>query len=363
MSKKIRIMLIALIIFPSCVSVDEKKISQQNKSEIQFEKLRGKGSLPQWFFSPSPGKTIGSIGFSRRISIGEDPELHARRYALDGILEYNDIKPSPKNSHYMKLINGEIKEAIIEGKLFSVPDMFKTKDYFIARAVSGPYKQFFENTDKEVSPFDCRPFWLCSPGSGDTGGVIGVSYRAVSPQRQYELAVKNGLLLMKYAYGVDVAGTEEVRRLRSGTGVLRLRKNNMSFKILGNTEKIRIYVKGVRYVGETLYVWLVSPDLPGFEPDTEWIYGKIKKGAVGISGKTASGLLSGQIEKAVENAVLSMAKNKDVMIDVEDFTRKNTYFSIFDQYVKSTVKTKVFPSLRGFYLDREEKVHVWLVPN
>lgn len=363
MVEKISCILMILLLLSSCQTLDKKSSLKEPKVNLKFDEMRDSGCLPDWFFKPSPGSTIGSLGMSRTVSAGGNPDEYAREYALSGLLDYYEIECSSEDKSYKDLISGKVSEASIKGQKFSIPNILRCKDFIIARAVSGSADSGnpVEGVGN-ISPFDCKPRWICSPASGETGGVLGVSYRAVSPQRQYELAVSNGLLLMKYAYGVDVKGSEKIRRIRSGTGVVRLRRNNMSLRVLGNANRVRLYVKEVRYVGETLYLWLVSPDLPRFETDDSWIRGEISAGVVGSSRKTVSNLLSAQIENAVEKAIVNLAKSGAVSVDVEEFYKKSTYSSLFDQLVESSVNTKVFPSLRGFYLGRDDQVQVWLVP-
>jgi hypothetical protein len=360
MSKKICFVFI-LLFFTSCVASD-KRSADSLSYDYTFEQLRDSALLPQWFLNPSPGTDVGSIGMARTVSVGGNPEYYARKYALDGVLDYYGVSADSENENYKSLLEGKKNTADIGGRNFSIPNILKTRDYIIARAVSGASASD-SSLGQDFSPYDCRPGWICSPGSGGMGGVLGVSYRAMSPQRQYELAIENGLLLLKYSYGVDVSGSESIRRIRSGTGVLRIRQNALSVKMLDNRDSIKLYVKEIRYVGETIYLRLVSPDLPAFEEDNSWIYGNLKEGSVGESGKTASNLLSYQIYNAVDKAVMNMAKNKELGIEVTEILRKTSGSSLFDQLIKSSVNTRVFPSLRGFYLDRNDRVMVWLVPN
>lgn len=361
MSKKICFIFI-LLLFVSC-SVSQRKADKLNY-DLTFEQLRDSALLPGWFLNPSPGSCVGSIGMARTLSVGGNPEYHSRKYALDGLLDYFSVNIDSDNVKYKDILEGKINSAVFKGLTFSISDTLKTRDYIISRAVSGNIAdKKSKSTGNDFSPYECRPGWICSPGSNGTGGILGVSYRAMSPQRQYELAIENGLLLLKYSYGVDVYGTEEIRRIKSGTGLLRIRQNALTVKLLDNKDSIKLYVKSIRYVGETIYLWLVSPDLPSFKEDNSWIYGNLQTGAVGESGRTASNLLSSQIYNAVDKAVMNMAKNKELGIEVTEILRKTSGSSLFDQLIKSSVNTRVFPSLRGFYLDRNDRVMVWLVPN
>ncbi|PIE75367.1 MAG: hypothetical protein CSA18_00330 [Deltaproteobacteria bacterium] len=368
MPYKLAVVFLFLVNFIACTASEEKKvlIGDDFKTSMKFEQLRDRNLLPEWFFYPSSNNQIGSIGISRTISVGDcDSTCHARKYALKGLFDYFEINVDENNKNYVKLIKGEKKTFAIKGKVFSVPDILFSHDYVFARAVSEG-SGCSNKTDISVpfSPEECSPHWICSPASGGgCGGIIGVSYRAASPQRQYELAVKNGLLLLKYSYGVDIKGNESIRRLKTGTGIIRLRKNNFTMKLLGDKDKIRIHVKAIRYSGERMYLWLVSPDLPSFEINNAWINGNISAGAVGISGKTASNLLSSQIDRAVQNALFNMAKNKELGVEVNETFIKKSDASIFDQIIKNSVKTKIFPGLRGFSLDREDIVRVWMLPN
>jgi len=352
---------LAAVFLSSCMGNNMNMNKTGDSLNITLEQAVKTQVLPDWFFNPSPGRSIGSIGMSRNMSIGANPEDYARKYAVAGILNYYNIRVSDDNKAYKNLIKGDKITGNIGGVAINIPHILKTKDYIIAHAIHMEGISVKYNSDKFISPPKCSPSWICSPASGEYGGAIGVSYRAVSPQRQYEIAIKNGLLLLKYSYGIEVEGEEEFRRIKTGTGSIKIKRNNISASMVGDKESIKVYVKALRYDGETLYLWLVSPDLPVLEAgEKDWISGRTFIGAVGSCRKTS--LLSDQINKASYKAVIELAKNKKVDINVEELTRQTSYSSFFDQLITSGVNTRVFPVLKGFYLDKYEKVHVWLVP-
>lgn len=352
-SARFLLIIICLFVLSSC---GLKSGGGNNVNRLAtFEESIQNQDFPSWFFCPSSQNEIGSIGIARKVSSEKRALYFSRKYALEGLFSFFEKEIPLESNDYLKVLNGEKKYIKVGAFKFLISDSFETRDYIVSRAVCG-----FKSKEDEPSSIKCSNF-LGSFESKNISGFVGVSYRAASPQRQYELAIENGLLLLRYSYGIDVDGVEIFERLKTGTGVVRFRKNKISLKFLGDKEKIRVYVKKIKYMGDNLYVWLGSLDLPGLAPCNYWVNTDLSEGAVGVSGRTASGFLSHQIERAFKNGVLNLAKNDDVLIEGVDLIEKSKKMSFFNQWVKSSYKGRVFPRLKGFYLDEKNRVYVWVV--
>jgi hypothetical protein len=214
----------------------------------------------------------------------------------------------------------------------------------------------------------CRPAWICAPVQDGQVGVLGVSHRAATLPRQFELASRNALKLLEYTYGVRVKGQERFLEQSDAVGGIRLRSS--AFQVSGQkggSEDIRLYPKELRRQGGVLYVWLVSPDLPPYTvpQDIDWTRsapGGVEEGAVGMSRRTADSLLSSQIERAFEKGVFALAKNQGAHIETVEHLRRGSRGRYFLRGVSTQVDTEIQARMRGFYRHPDGRVFVWVVP-
>ena len=356
---------------------------QSNKQTSNYAGLgfppNARETFPCWFYQPSPQGLIGSIGISRDISVNHSPEYYAKKNALQGLCRYYNWRGSLENndmpSGIRKILKGKKDQITIQGNSVSIVDTHRSLGYIYAYAASG--KGAIRNgtmapcpDQNRVSPGKCIPKWLCSPSRKGLGGVVGISFRASSPQRQYDLAFKNALSLLEYTYGIKVQGKDVIEQIKSsGTGSIRIRQSTLGVdKTAGDRERnIRIYVKELRHAKDMLYLWLVSPELPSYESKegVTWLKNpgnQSFKGGVGSCGLTASGLLSDQIDMAAKRGMKSLVrKYGDSTVNSTQILKGGDCTSYYYNGVTTKYDSKLYPRLRGFYVDENKVAYVWVV--
>lgn len=326
---------------------------------------------PCWFNEPSPDGVIGSIGVARNLAARKGvPLLVGKRRAVAGLLPYINISLSEKELD--QLISKGGKEIVLSDQVVHLGDNFIREGQLYQYAYIGSPSSIVKSCSVKTPsiPEKCEPQWFCSPSREGVGGVVGVSFRASSPSRQLQIAVNNGIKLLEYTYGVEVEGRERYIRGRNQSnassdivGTMRLSIRNLDVR--KNKERlpdtIRIYIKEQRLVGENLFVWLVSPDLPDYPSpvNLEWIHSPGTHGAVGIAGKAV--LLSRQIDIAVQKGVAELAKLKGIDIQSIDYIRQSR---LGKQTVSDTsvrYDSRVEARVRAMHLDKAGKVFVLVV--
>ncbi|HKL77053.1 MAG TPA: hypothetical protein VJ985_01605 [Gammaproteobacteria bacterium] len=317
---------------------------------------------------------MGAIGVSRTISLQTPPPTLARLRALrslQGYLGGGELSPAIREA-----VDGLGKaggRVTVGGRPVYFAPTFEQEGYVYGWALLGesaPAAQWRRPCPQKaaVAPRECRPAWLCAPVQDGHVGVLGVSYRAATLPRQFELAAQNALKILEYTYGVQVEGQERFLKTTSGVGGIRLRSTDFELSDReGVGGDIRLYPKELRFHGDVLYVWLVSPDLPPYPvpEDLGWAKsaaGAAETGAVGVSRQTADSLLSSQLERAFEKGVFALAKNQGARIKSVEHVRQGTGGRYFLQGVSTKVDTTIQARMRGFYLHPDGRVSVWVVP-
>ncbi len=330
-------------------------------------------SAPCWFYSPSPDDMIGAIGVSdRQVSIGS-PEAYARERAIEGVLQYLRIDKAGIDKEALKAATkGDSDQLAVAGQTLRLAEhSYRRQGLIYAYAALGSQGDLRRQQQAcpekaRINPDRCEPRWLCQPATTTLGGIVGVSTVASFPSKQYELAFKNGVILLDYAYGVKVEGVQEFLLTKTSIGIFRTHQNDVAMAKIGRLPtEIRLYVKGLRFYGDRLYLWIVSPDLPPYtgSDDLDWRFkpsqgGRI--GAVGESGATARNLLSDQIHRAFAKGAIELAATMNVQVDAELTLYRGTS-SLFAQRIRSALDTTVHPVLRGTYLADDGRVYVWVV--
>ncbi|MFA9460355.1 hypothetical protein [Thiohalorhabdus methylotrophus] len=331
------------------------------------------GAEPCWMTHPSPGGRIGAVGVSRTLSAGDPPLVIARRRAARGLLGYlgGDDLPEGLDKRLREMAErGGTAE--LAGRVVRFAAPFERKGYLYAHAVLGgkPLDRSWRSPCPDrtaVAPGDCRPAWICTPVQGDHVGVLGVSFRAATRPRQFELAANNAVKLLEYTLGVQVEGAERFLRAPTAAGTIRLRTSEFDIEKSGGvTKDIRLYTKQLRIQGDVLYVWLVSPDLPPYPApeDLDWMREPSPEGmngAVGMSIRTADGLLSTQIERAFEKGIFALAKNRGAHIESIQHLRHGGGGRYYLEGVTSEVDTSLRARLLGFHPRPDGRVFVWVV--
>ena len=274
-----------------------------------------------------------------------------------------------------KILKGKKDQITIQGNSVSIVDTYSSHGYIYAYAASG--EGAVQNgmispcpDENRVSPGKCIPKWLCLPSRGGLGGVVGISFRSSSPQRQYNLAFRNALSLLEYTYGIKVQGKDVIEHIKSsGTGNIRIRQSTLGVdKTAGDRERsIRIYVKELRHAKDMLYLWLVSPELPIYKSKegVSWLKNPGDhsfKGGIGRCGLTASGFLSDQIDMAAKRGMKNLVrKYRDSTVNSTQILKSGDYKSYYYNGVTTKYDSKLYPRLRGFYVDKNKVAYVWVV--
>ncbi len=328
---------------------------------------------PNWFHTPSDDGVIGAIGVSDRTTTNHSPQWYARKRALAGLLSYlQTAEGSLAEDALNDVYEGNSDELRVGGQTIRFAHEVYLRDRLVyayaALASRGQLRKLEQKRNKPfmINPAQCQPAWVCQPTTQQLGGVVGVSRKASLPSRQYKLAFSNGVILLEYAYGVAVEGTQEFLTTQSSVGVLRVRQSDVRVNRFGMLPKtVRLYVKGVGFHEGNLYVWIVSPDLPPYEgrDDLSWLNSPSQNGrpgAVGQAQPTVLNLLSDQIHKAFARGVIELSAVANVRIDSELLNYQGPS-SFFAQRIRSAVDAQLYPSLRGIYLTDGGDVSVWVV--
>lgn len=328
---------------------------------------------PRWFNTPSPAGAVGAIGVSDRNVLLGTPERYARRRAIEGLLEYLQVSKSALDKERLEAaVKSERDTLQAGGQTIRLAERSYQRNglvYSYAGLLSGRQLKRLQrprSAPMPITPSECEPVWVCNPSTESLGGVIGVSKQASLPSRQYELAFSNAMILLDYAYGVQVEGAEEFLMTKSSAGILRVSQSTIRVDKYGQLpDKVRLHVKGLGFHNSHLYLWIVSPDLPPYEGrgDLSWLHFPAQDGHIGTVGRakpTVRNLLSDQIHKAFARGVIELASVANVKVDSEilNYQGSSAYFA---QRIRSAVDAKLFPSLRGIYLDDNGEVSVWVV--
>ena len=272
-----------------------------------------RATQPCWLENPMTKGKGGQIGIARSISATrQSPEEISRLRALTRLCASVGAQCDEDQ------LQSALSDKALMGRTLYFSS-FKKKGYIYSYAgfdepVSGLC------AENMCSINQCSPAWLCTPSSGSQLGLVGVSYRSTSPERQYELASQNAFLQAEYLYGVNVKAEKTLQQALLNTGQYRNLSENSSLNS-GERESIPYFIQNQCHSGGTLFVhmvlnapesvlaqagigvenpdWLQSPKINGVD------------GAVGsVERMTASGLLSDQIKLAIRRAMVQLAFEK-----------------------------------------------------
>lgn len=170
---------------------------------------------------------------------------------------------------------------------------------------------------------NCNPSWLCQSHSGENASVLGVSYHAALPVDRYQRAIDNGLMQARLIHGsniqsaVDIFSSSNSRTsqqvMYSSSHVEALNDNDLNHYAVTEScyiegtilQHIVLYDVPKKYTGAMSAEWIRTPKLNGIDA------------AVGTVEKlTASGLFSAQLKLAVDRALVQLAQEVNVEVDV-----------------------------------------------
>jgi hypothetical protein len=334
--------------------------------------VSAKESLPCWFYQPINLAKTGIVGISKLDVIGSDSaQSLARSRALSGLDLYLNL--NLKENKIKSLSRADKTHFNLQGHSLDFSQQTISSGYFyqylLFDSVTQPNKKETVNQcedNKRIELAACLPKWVCHFSEvNNMAGFIGVSAPAASGlfSHQYKYAVKNALTMIEYLYGVNISSNEQFLRYKGGATTLRLRlrENKVDLNGSGLPKEIRLIVREMGFQGQQLYVWVTSPDLPLLigNKDLSWLQKPDQQGyhgAVGIAGRGASGLLSEQVRRAINDGATALAKNKELKIKVSTSIKNGTFMEKTQQSVKAKLDVQVI----GLHM-KENKVYVWVV--
>jgi hypothetical protein len=325
---------------------------------------------PCWLFQPSTDHLIGHIGMSRAIGFTADqPRQLARERALAGLVNYLGLEiPAAELTAQSRSTAGEWE---IGGHRLRLAEPYEKAGYLFQYAYHAPSGEAPATRCKpprQADPPRCEPAWVCNPVQPGAVGVVGISHRAATLPRQFSLAQENALQLLRYSFGVRVHGSERYFSAGHHLGSVRLRAQDMQVEASSPPpQDVRLYVREVRFWGDSLLLWMVSPDLP-YHPTPDgagWVTGppeELGPSAVGVAGRTVSNLVSDQVELAVQRAIAELAKAVDVAVEAHDLSARSRQSRYRMNAVSSEVDVSLHARVLAMYLDDAGKVFVLVVP-
>ncbi len=324
---------------------------------------------PCWLLQPSTDSIIGHIGVSRTVGFtAEQPLQLARERALGGLVNYLglDVPAAELTAQGKSAVN----EWVVSGHTLRLTAPYQAAGYLFQYAYHTPSGEAPATRCElpRADPARCEPAWVCNPVQPGAVGVVGISHRAATLPRQFNLAQENALQLLRYSFGVRVHGGERYFSAGHHLGSVRLRAQDMQVEASDTVpQDIRLYVREVRFWGDSLLLWMVSPDL-AYHPTPDgagWVTGppeELGPSAVGMAGRTASNLVSDQVELAVQRAVAELAKAVDVAVEAHDLSARSGQSRYRVNAVSNEVDVSLYARVLAMYLDDAGKVFVLVVP-
>jgi|GEM_PF-2712069 len=323
---------------------------------------------PCWLQKPVTADQHGQVGVARNLSAGADkPETLSRQRAVERLCQ------SLGKNCTQDQINSAVEAGQIDNQTLYFEDFAQAGSLFSYAALQPIPTNLcpLERCDLTA----CDPQWLCSPSTAKGVGVLGISYRSMSLSRQQDLATENALYQAQFLYGVDIRAAKQLRRSQSSAGrqSVLVQQNEFGGKIhpmppyrvlaqcnsrgslFQQVEIDHLKPSTLNNSAPPPPTWLKSPKQPGFD------------GAVGaVERRVASGLLSDQLELAIERAAVELAFEQSSQVKASQIVVSSGAGGIISVSVTSE-KTKV--SLKARVADvhfekssRDElAAYVWLV--
>lgn len=325
---------------------------------------------PCWLLQPSTDRITGHIGVSRAYGFtAEQPLQLARERALGGLVNYLGLEvPAAELTAQGK---SSADEWEISGHTLRLAASYQAAGWLFQYAYHAPSGEAPATRcalPRQADPARCEPAWVCNPVQPGAVGVVGISHRAMSLPRQFSLAQENALQLLRYSFGVRVHGGERYFAAGHHLGSVRLRAQDMQVEASGPPpQDVRLYVREVRFWGDSLLLWMVSPDLAYYPTPSGagWVT-EIPDGlghaAVGMAGRTVSNLVSDQVELAVQRAITELAKAVDVEVEAHDLSARSAQSRYRMSAVSNEVDVSLHARVLAMYLDDAGKVFVLVVP-
>jgi len=322
---------------------------------------------PCWLQRPSPPGVVGAIGVARTLSLTLAPRHLARLRAIEQLAAGFDTA-LPIDQGVRAAVLNDDRQLSLGGATIYLIDEWQQQGYLYAYAALQPIVPQRCPPPPPVDLAHCEPNWICAPVQSDGVGVVAVSDRVGTPDLQFRQALYNGIQLLAYRYGADVSGSERYLRHQGGLGGMRLRFVDHQVQQSGTLpEQFRLQVRELRWLGDRLYLWLVSPDLPPpaiAVTDLTWRQQPNRDGVIGVigsAGRSWDGLISTQIDLAMRDALVALAKLRGVGVESIDKLRRSRAGSEWGRSILITVQNHLRAQLLALYHDPvSERIDLWV---
>lgn len=281
---------------------------------------------PCWLSNPYSNKAQGIIGISGRYG---SPRLDLKKIsqyrALQSLADMLGEEPPEREA-----LAGSGPYLIGNQEVALAPVWTEGNYHFSYAYVvdqSRPGWIIEECPRRNCQPESCEPAWLCKDGRDlDYASVVTVSQIAADLPTQYSFFFDNALEQLQAMYGVDVQSYERVietsnslRRLGLGyvqESRLKFAEGEDPYLVLANTCQ-----KGTLYYARVMIRGVGRPEVDDrWPPDWHMDLGFYGMGLeIGsFSGYLSRNLLSSKIMKAVEDALVKIARSKQIDITSEE---------------------------------------------
>ncbi len=317
-------------------------------------------TTPPWFFEPGRPNFPGSVGFSNPCIKEKQAYNIAKERALQSLCTL--LNTNCKN---------EIKK-IKKGKpvyLNNKKVTFQTYKFKDQRFVAGEIYAAFAGLKKPEPPFKyykdclnpdiehCKPAWLCNYEIEGYAGAVGISNINSHFFNEYIYAVKDAVEKLSLMYGINVDGTEIRKSIKTPLGSYKITVKDFSFH--GKSYPIHILVRSLFVDKEgRLFIYVIAPEIkkkpyPSVNGKPCWLTNPFcikNKGYiyVGVAKPNLFGIKA-QIKKAIENALIQMAKSNGVRIDTKSISVKLNNSRWISAFTRENTREIVKGELIGIY--------------
>ncbi|MCG5547309.1 hypothetical protein [Halorhodospira halochloris] len=281
---------------------------------------------PCWLSSPYGEDAKGAIGIAGRFgSPGTDLEKLSQHRAMESVADMLGVSAPSKDELEGAGPYHLGSQEVALAPVWTDGNYHFGYAYIVDRSDPGWIRE--ECPERKCQPEKCDPEWLCADGADlNYASVVTVSQIAANLPTQYSLFFDNALDQIQAMYGVDVQSYEQVSETSDssrGLSLNHVEESSLEFEqgadpnmVLANTcrkgtlKYARVALKGVVLADESdrwNRDWHreLRSQSPGLEIGT-------------FSGHLSRNLLSKKIMRAVEEALVSIARSEHVDITSEE---------------------------------------------
>ena len=176
----------------------------------------------------------------------------------------------------------------------------------------------------------CKQSWLCQSPSVEYASVLGVSHYTALPSDRYQRAIDNGLIQARLIYGSSVTSSVDILSSSSERISQQVISTSSNVEYLRNGYLNHYAVKESCFAGGALLQQILLYDIPSkylAAKSIDWVKNPKLNGVDGAVGTveklSASGLLSTQLNLAVDRALVQLAQEINVEVDTQTMYRRS----------------------------------------